>query len=67
MAISDAEGDHKALRKVALALLAKAMEGDVAAIREVGDRLDGKVAQTHGQDAESGPIEYTLRWLKDGK
>ena len=38
MAIADAEGDNKALRRVAEALVGKAMSGDVAAIKEVEDR-----------------------------
>lgn len=44
-AISEADGDFKKLRRVADALIEKAMSGDVAAIREIGDRLDGKPAQ----------------------
>jgi hypothetical protein len=43
MEIAAAGEDHKALREVARALLTKAASGDVHAIREVGDRLDGKV------------------------
>ena len=34
------------LAKAAKALVTKAVEGDVAAMRELGDRLDGKAAQT---------------------
>jgi len=40
--------DHKALRRIARALLDKAGEGDLAAIREVADRLDGKPALQGG-------------------
>ncbi len=36
----------KALRRVAAAHIAKAAEGDMAAVRELADRLDGKVAQS---------------------
>lgn len=46
MEIADAGEDFKALRRVASALLAKAGEGDVQAIREVADRLDGKPVQS---------------------
>lgn len=35
----------KKLRVVARALVAEAMSGDVAAIREINDRMDGKVPQ----------------------
>lgn len=45
MEIAQAGPNLKALRRVAVALLDKAAEGDVAAIREIADRLDGKVAQ----------------------
>ena len=63
MAIADAEGDNKALRRVAEALVGKAMSGDVAAIKEVADRLDGKVPQgiTGG---EAGDPAITVTWQK---
>ena len=38
--------DGKALRAIAEALFLKASEGDIAAIKEIGDRLDGKSAQS---------------------
>lgn len=46
IAINEAHvsGGNK-LRAVADALVEKAMSGDVPAIREIGDRLDGKVPQ----------------------
>lgn len=40
-----AEGGPTALREVAQALVDKARSGDVQAIKEVADRLDGKVPQ----------------------
>lgn len=40
-----ASDDYKSLRKIAEALVAKAMEGDMAAISEVANRLDGKPLQ----------------------
>ena len=46
VAISEAHGEGGTrLRAVADALVAKAMDGDVPAIREIADRLDGKVPQ----------------------
>ena len=56
MEIAAAGEDHKALRKVARALLTKAAAGDVHAIREIGDRMDGKVAQAVVGDDRSGPL-----------
>ncbi len=43
MEIKASGNDHRALRQIARALLAKAAEGDLQAIREVADRLDGKL------------------------
>ena len=44
-------------------LYEKAAEGDLAAIKEVGDRLDGKATQQIDQTTEhSGEVTYT--WKK---
>ena len=40
-----AQGDREKLRRIADKLLAKAEEGDITAIKELGDRLDGKATQ----------------------
>lgn len=45
MEIAAAGADHKKLRSIARALLSKAEEGDLQAIQQVADRLDGKPAQ----------------------
>lgn len=44
-ALQAAGGDRPKLDFVAAALFAKACEGDVSAIRELADRIDGKVPQ----------------------
>lgn len=56
VAINEAvEGGGNKLRKVAEALVDKAMSGDVNAIRELADRIDGKVPQALvGED--DGPV-----------
>ena len=60
MEIAEAGEDRKRLRVVARALLAKAEAGDVAAIKEVADRLDGKVAQAIiGGDDDEPAIKIT--------
>lgn len=46
IAIKRTEGDKTMLAKLAEALVDKAVSGDVQAIREVADRLDGKPHQT---------------------
>ena len=60
-----AKGDIKrkmALRKVAETLLEKALAGDMTAIKEFGDRFDGKPGQalelSGGVDVRSFPLEY---------
>lgn len=54
IAISEAhETGGTRLRAVADALVEKAMTGDVNAIREIGDRLDGKVPQAQDVDLTS--------------
>jgi hypothetical protein len=45
------------LRRVARALIEKAMEGDVSAIKEVADRLDGRVSQHVGGDRKN-PVQF---------
>jgi hypothetical protein len=57
MEIDHAGTNHKALRRVARALIERAAEGDVAAIREVADRLDGRVPQLVGGDREN-PVQF---------
>lgn len=42
----------KALRLLARTLVDRALEGDVAALREIGDRLDGKSTQPIGGDSD---------------
>ena len=41
------------LRDVADALVSKAIDGDIQAIKEIADRLDGKVPQGIGGDPEN--------------
>lgn len=45
MEIAAAGDNHKELRAIARALLAKAREGDLQAIEQVANRTDGKPAQ----------------------
>src|SRR6476660_8328349 len=44
--------DVKKLRKVAAALVDKAMTGDTAAIREIADRVDGKAGPAAERDRD---------------
>lgn len=63
-----AQSDPDRLRKIAEALLAKAEEGDMQAIKELGDRIDGKPTQTIAGD-EDNPLTIqtiTRRIVKAG-
>lgn len=59
LAVNEAQGDRKKLRALAEKLVDEAMAGSVVALKEIGDRLDGKPAQalTDG-DGEplAGPV-----------
>lgn len=45
MELASAGDDHKALRRIAKKLIDKAEDGDMQAIQQIADRLDGKPAQ----------------------
>ena len=57
-ALNEAAGEGKPnkLREVVDALIARAIDGDVQAIKEIIDRVDGRVPQAIVGDAESGPV-----------
>lgn len=51
-----------ALKQIANALLDKAQEGDMTAIKELGDRIDGKSAQPVAlTDPDGGPLQITIK------
>lgn len=51
---------QEALVKIAGELIDKAGEGDMAALKELGDRLDGKAAQAINVGGQEGnPIQVT--------
>jgi hypothetical protein len=57
------QADGNKIRAIAEALIEKAASGDVPAIRELGDRVDGKPTQQIDQTTEhSGEVTYT--WKK---
>jgi phage I-like protein len=61
-ALNAAGDDRDMLEAVATALVGKAMMGDVPAIKELADRMDGKVTQPIEGDADGEPI--VIRWQK---
>ena len=59
-AVMSEDGTSKPkLRMVAEMLVTKALEGDMSAIREVADRLDGKAAQAVEISAPDAPSRLT--------
>ncbi len=59
--------DHKALRKIAKALIEKASEGDMQAIKELADRVDGKVPQgVIGGDEGDSPVQILFKTVYVG-
>lgn len=46
-------GDKGSINRIAQALIRKAEDGDLQAIKEIGDRLEGKPMQPVGGDQEN--------------
>ncbi len=46
------EDGGKLLNRIATRLVKKAMEGDIAAIKEIGDRIDGKAHQAASMEGD---------------
>lgn len=62
----NADDGGKKLAKLADALISAGIAGDVPALKEIGDRLDGKVPQALvGGDADSQPIKIARIELVD--
>lgn len=59
-AIRRAVMQGKKLDSLANAIITAAEGGDIAALKEIGDRLEGKVSQTIA--GEDGPIELVITW-----
>lgn len=63
--IEGEEGKPKKLERIADALVEAALDKDMAAIREIGDRLDGKPKQTQevsGPDGGDIPVGVKVSW-----
>ena len=68
--LEDIEGKPKKLEAVANKLVDMAMDGDMAAIKEVGDRLDGRPKQAtevSGPDGSSIPVSvvFNIKGVSD--
>ena len=67
MEIADAGEDHKALRRVARKLIENAESGDIRAIRELADRLDGKPMQAvdANVDLSTDPLTELIKYVNE--
>jgi|APFre7841882724_1041349.scaffolds.fasta_scaffold29216_2 hypothetical protein len=54
-------GSGANLNRLAEALLDRAAEGDLVALRELGDRLDGKAAQSISAEVTTPPSTISIR------
>ena len=62
LARAEQSADFRDLNKLADRLLELASSGDIAALKEVGDRLDGKPAQAIvGGDEQDNPLRVLAR------
>lgn len=59
MEIAESAEDHRDLRRIARKLIEKAAGGDVRAMEELANRLDGKVPQAIVGDEEHPPVTVT--------
>ena len=56
------EGDLKKLREIAKVQISRCKAGDIAAIKELADRVDGKVPQAIVNDEGDSPMLIVVRW-----
>ena len=57
------QSEGERLRRIAEKLYTMAEEGDIQAIKEIGDRLDGKPTQsTELSGPDGGPVETVTRF-----
>lgn len=53
------------MRLVAIALVNAAIKGDISAIKEINDRMDGRVVQQHAGLGKDGAFPLDVRNLQD--
>ena len=61
------QSEGEIARKVAEALISKAQEGDISAIKEFADRVDGKAVATtelSGPDGSALPVSIPIELVK---
>jgi hypothetical protein len=58
------DADRSNLRRMVDALISKAVDGDLAAIREIFDRIDGKAGSAHSAGGEE-PCKVEFGWKSE--
>ena len=61
----DKGNSTKRFQRVADALVDAAMKGELTALREVFDRVDGRFPKAPTKSARKQPEELVIRWLTD--
>ncbi len=59
MAVNETDGDATKLRRIAEVLIDRAIAGDIAAIREIIDRVDGRVPMALPEPADDASTQIT--------
>jgi hypothetical protein len=57
--------DSRRLDELVAALHQRAIAGDIAAIKEIADRLDGPVPEVVVGDDEGPPVRITVTWKSE--
>jgi len=62
----EGKGHPQQLERMADKCVSKAVEGDMAACKEVGDRLDGRASQSVDIDITAAPTEIVRQIIEPG-
>lgn len=62
----DDKQHRKNLAIIAETVVGLAKEGDMSAVREIGDRMDGKAIQQVGGDPDA-PVKLVIEWAQPSK
>ena len=65
-ALSEVDAGTSRLRTVVMALIGRAAQGDVSAIREIFDRIDGKALPAAAAE-KAVPTTVTFRWMTEAE
>jgi len=58
---------RRRLQMVADALVDAAINGEMAALREVFQRVDGKISEAQRGGEGGGPVDLEIRWLTEAE